>query len=116
MNPYVYMVEFNKDEQVWEVIRETLDSGTAGFIPDASLLVGTCLNENTAVNAAFQLQRYGVVTGAVPEGRPNPGGLPVVLGLQSLHVRSGAGTVGSFACSSALINDIDRLIDLNVHD
>ena len=55
--------------------------------------------------------QYLEVTGAVPAGRPNPKGLPVVEALVSCHVRNDAPTVGSFACSDGLLNDIHRLID-----
>ena len=55
--------------------------------------------------------QYLEVTGAVPAGRPNPDKLPVVETLVSCHVRNAASTVGSFACSDPLLNDIHRLID-----
>lgn len=55
--------------------------------------------------------QYVEVTDAVPAGRPNPQGLPVVETLVSCHVRNEAPTVGSFACSNALLNDIHCLID-----
>lgn len=52
--------------------------------------------------------QYLEVEGAVPEGQANPQGLPVVANLASLHVRSAADEVGSFACSDPLLNQIDR--------
>ncbi len=55
--------------------------------------------------------QYIEVTGAVPADQPNPQGLPVVESLVSCHVRNDAPMVGSFACSSPLLNDIHRLID-----
>ena len=55
--------------------------------------------------------QYIELTGAVPAGRSNPQGLPVVEALTSCHVRNAAPTVGSFACSAPLFNDIHRLID-----
>lgn len=55
--------------------------------------------------------QYLQVTGAVPAGRPNPAGLPVIERLESLHVRNAAPAVGSFECSKHLFNRIDRIID-----
>lgn len=55
--------------------------------------------------------QYLEVTGAVPEGHPNPQNLPVIHELTSVHVRSSAEPAGTFACSNSLINDIDRMID-----
>ncbi len=51
------------------------------------------------------------VTGAVPEGRPNPQGLPVVRSLELVHVRTGLPEAGTFECSSELFNRTHRLID-----
>lgn len=55
--------------------------------------------------------QYVEVTGAVPAGRPNPEGLPVIESLVSCHVRNEASTVGSFSCSNPLLNDIHGMID-----
>lgn len=55
--------------------------------------------------------QYVQVEGAVPKGRPNPQGLPVVEELVSVHVRNAARTVGRFECSEPLFNAIDRNID-----
>ena len=41
--------------------------------------------------------RYIQVEGAVPEGQPNPEGLPVIIGIESLHTRNAAAKVGSFS-------------------
>lgn len=55
--------------------------------------------------------QYLQVEGAVPAGRPNPGGRPVVESLESVHVRSHAAPRGQFACSEPLFERIDRLVD-----
>ena len=54
--------------------------------------------------------RYIQVEGAVPQGEPNPQGLPVIIGIESLHTRNAAPEVGSFSCSNNLFNRIDTLI------
>ncbi len=51
------------------------------------------------------------IEGAIPKGRPNPRGLPVLRSLELVHVRSALPTVGAFACSSELLNRTHRLID-----
>lgn len=55
--------------------------------------------------------RYVQVEGAVPEGKPNPDHLPVVLTLEALHTRNAAARVGEFSCSKDLFNKTDALID-----
>ena len=55
--------------------------------------------------------RYLQVEGAVPKENKNPGDLPVVLNLKSLHTRNSAQRVGDFSCSNDLFNRIYRLID-----
>ncbi len=54
--------------------------------------------------------RYIQVEGAVPKGEPNPEGLPVVIGIESLHTRNAAARAGSFSCSNDLFNRTDTLI------
>lgn len=56
-------------------------------------------------------QRYIEVEGAVPEGEPNPGNLPVVAQITGLHTRNSAETKGSFRCSKPLFNKTFSLID-----
>ncbi len=51
------------------------------------------------------------LTGAVPVGQPNPGGLPVISRMELVHVRTDLPEVGQFASSSTLYNDIQQLID-----
>jgi hypothetical protein len=55
--------------------------------------------------------QYLQVEGAVPKGRPNPHGLPVIEELASVHVRNDAPVVGRFECSDPLFNAVDRRID-----
>lgn len=55
--------------------------------------------------------RYVQVEGAVPEGKPNPKGLPVINALQGLHTRNAAPTIGKFTCSNELFNQTFTLID-----
>ena len=51
------------------------------------------------------------VSGAVPEGHANPQHLPVIQGLKLAHVRTALPEVGTFACSSDLLNRTHRLVD-----
>lgn len=51
------------------------------------------------------------VTGAVPAGRENPGGLPVIRSMELVHVRTGLDEAGRFDCSSPLFNRTHNLID-----
>lgn len=55
--------------------------------------------------------QYLQLEGAVPDGKPNPDGRPVVEDLVSVHVRGAAPVVGHFECSHPLFNQIDRIID-----
>lgn len=55
--------------------------------------------------------QYLEVRGAVPVGRPNPDGLPVIEELVSVHVRADLPMVGRFVCSNPLFNEIDRIVD-----
>ena len=55
--------------------------------------------------------RYLQLDGAVPEGRPNPGHLPVVSELEGLHTRNAMERTGKFTCSNLLFRRIDTLID-----
>jgi len=58
--------------------------------------------------------QYVGVTGAVPEGYPNPEGLPVVKSLELVHTRADCPIAGSFSCSSDLQNRAHRLIDWSI--
>ena len=55
--------------------------------------------------------RYLQVKGAVPYGKDNPLGLPVIKGLKGLHIRNAAAKVGSFSSSNTLFNKTYDLID-----
>lgn len=56
--------------------------------------------------------RYVTVEGAYPSGmRDEKGPLPQISGLELLHTRNSAPQVGTFACSSELLNRTYRLID-----
>lgn len=55
--------------------------------------------------------QYLEIWGAVPEGHPNPSGLPVIKELLAVQVRNASEQTGRFACSRPLFNDIARLID-----
>jgi alpha-L-rhamnosidase len=55
--------------------------------------------------------RYLQLEGGIPEGQPNPNGLPVVSGIYSLHTRNSAKSIGSFHSSNELFNKIYKLID-----
>jgi len=58
--------------------------------------------------------RYVLLKHAVPQGVPNPKGLPVVTRLQGLHTRLSAPPSGTFSCSNALFNRIYTLIDWSI--
>ncbi|HVU56877.1 MAG TPA: family 78 glycoside hydrolase catalytic domain, partial [Puia sp.] len=55
--------------------------------------------------------RYLQVEGAVPDGEPDPDGLPVIMGIVGLHTRSALEQDGKFSCSSELFRRTDTLID-----
>lgn len=55
--------------------------------------------------------RYIQVEGAVPEGEPNPDGLPVIKKLSSCFVYNSAPEVSSFECSNDLFTKTHRLIE-----
>lgn len=55
--------------------------------------------------------RYVQVTGAVPEGEPNPAMLPVISELKLLHTRNSSPAAGSFKCSNEHFNKVYTLID-----
>jgi alpha-L-rhamnosidase len=73
--------------------------------------LGSAADEEWIPQFTYGSFQFLELTGAVPLGQPNPEGLPVVHDLRSIHVRNACAQKGSFACSDALFNDIDRLID-----
>lgn len=58
--------------------------------------------------------RYVQLEGAVPEGKPNPGGLPEVVDITGLHTCNSAPEAGKFSCSDPMFNRIYDLIDWSV--
>lgn len=58
--------------------------------------------------------QYIGVTGAVPEGYPNPKKLPVIRSLEIVHTRADCPVAGTFTCSSDLQNRAHRLIDWSI--
>jgi len=58
--------------------------------------------------------RYVQVSGAVPEGKDNPQGLPVIEKINFLHTRNSSPQNGTFICSSDLLNRIHTLIDWGI--
>jgi hypothetical protein len=55
--------------------------------------------------------QYVEVTGGVPQGKANPGNLPVIESLALVHTRADNRTVGAFSCSSPLQNRAHHIID-----
>ncbi|MGI8924712.1 MAG: family 78 glycoside hydrolase catalytic domain [Fimbriimonadales bacterium] len=55
--------------------------------------------------------RYVELTGAVPKGKPNPDGLPVVESMEMVHVRTDNRQAGEFRSSSGLYNKTHALVD-----
>ncbi len=58
--------------------------------------------------------RYIQIEGAVPEGKPNPDGVPVVKKIKGIHTRNSAKKIGDFSCSNPLFNAIYTLIDWSI--
>lgn len=54
------------------------------------------------------------VEGAVPEGKPNPLGLPVLRSLQMVHTRAACEEVGTFATGDRIQDGAFRLIDWSI--
>jgi alpha-L-rhamnosidase len=55
--------------------------------------------------------QYIEITGAVPDGKPNPKGLPVVAEVKSVHVHADAPPVGALVTSNEMYGRIDRMVD-----
>ena len=58
--------------------------------------------------------QYIGVTGAVPEGYPNPANLPVIRSLELVHTRADCPIAGTFSCSSDMQNKAHSLIDWSI--
>jgi hypothetical protein len=67
--------------------------------------------ENWTPRFTYYGFRYVQVTGAVPEGKPNPLNLPVISSLKMLHTRNSSPQAGTFSCSNELFNSTYRLIN-----
>jgi len=55
--------------------------------------------------------RYLQVEGGIPGNKDNPGHLPVIKEIKSLHTRNAANAMGTFSCSNELFNRIFTLIN-----
>ncbi|MCX6143295.1 MAG: family 78 glycoside hydrolase catalytic domain [Ignavibacteriales bacterium] len=71
-------------------------------------------NESHQILFCYVGCQYVGVTGAVPEGYPNPKRLPVVKKLELVHVRAANPLAGTFTCSSELQNGAERMIDWSI--
>lgn len=71
-------------------------------------------NESHQIFFCYVGCQYVGVTGAVPEGYPNPQQLPVVKKLELVHVRTANPLAGSFTCSSEIQNGAERMIDWSI--
>jgi alpha-L-rhamnosidase len=58
--------------------------------------------------------QYVGVTGAVPEGYPNPRGLPEISSLELVHTRAACPVAGTFSCSSDMQNRAYHMIDWSI--
>ena len=90
--------------------KNTADRLFGGYVVDCALISDGRPLAHQWVSFYLGMQ-FVEVSGAVPEGRPNPGGLPVIRSMELVHVRAGLPEVGSFESSSALFNRTHRLID-----
>ena len=73
--------------------------------------LGTGAPESWQPRFTYYGFRYVEVEGAVPQGEPNPDGLPEIVELTGLHTTNSAEPVGSFSCSNPLFNRIYTLIN-----
>lgn len=72
--------------------------------------IGSAKAESHEILFCYVGAQYVGVTGAVPEGSPNPHKLPVIRKLELVHVRTANAVVGSFTCSSELQNKAHAMI------
>jgi hypothetical protein len=90
-----------------------------GFVTQAAIgspvFFNYTLNGKGTENWQPQFMYYGFryiqIEGGIPEGQTNTDGLPVILGVKSLHTRNAAERTGSFTCSNELFNKTFHLID-----
>jgi alpha-L-rhamnosidase len=71
-------------------------------------------DETHQVLFCYEGCQYVGVTGAVPEGFPNPNALPVISSLDLVHVRAACPPAGTFTCSSEMQNKAYHMIDWSV--
>jgi alpha-L-rhamnosidase len=76
--------------------------------------IGGSGNETHQILFCYVGCQYVGVTGAVPEGYPNPTKLPVVKSVELVHTRADCPIVGTFSCSSDLQNRAHQLIDWSI--
>ena len=76
--------------------------------------VGSTKAESHQILFCYVGCQYVGVTGAVPEGSPNPRKLPVIKKLELVHVRTANPIVGTFQCSSDLQNKAHAMIDWSI--
>ncbi len=81
-----------------------------GYVADCSVVTDGQPLRHQWISYYLGMQ-YVEVTGAVPEGHANPNQLPVIKGLELVHVRTALPEVGTFHCSSELFNHTHQLID-----
>lgn len=71
----------------------------------------TCCSIHWRPQFTYYGFRFVQIEGAVPAGRANPDGLPVVEELAGLHTTAATIPAGHFECSDSLFNRIYELID-----
>ncbi len=71
-------------------------------------------NESHQILFCYVGCQYVGVTGAVPEGSPNPQKLPVIERIELVHVRTANALVGTFSCSSEMQNRAEHMIDWSI--
>ncbi|MFN3409288.1 MAG: alpha-L-rhamnosidase N-terminal domain-containing protein [Limisphaerales bacterium] len=62
-------------------------------------------------NSFYLGMQFVEVTNAVPKGKPNPNGLPVIESLELIHVRTALPEAGTFTSSSPVFNGTHRVVD-----
>ena len=76
--------------------------------------IGSTESESHQILFCYVGCQYVGVTGAVPEGSPNPNQLPVIKKLELVHVRTDNPIVGTFQSSSDLQNKAHAMIDWSI--
>ena len=94
-------------------VKFTYTSGTGTDIYHDYTLRGGG-EERHKIKFCYVGAQYVEVRGAVPEGAPNPKGLPVVKRIEMVHTRAANALVGNFQCSSKMQNKAFRMIDWSI--